>query len=179
MAVLERFRMAARMRRVGAAVLTSVLLCATSLLGARSAQAGTPTGVAKYVFAEMNRERAAHHVKALHWSVRLTSSSHSHNAQMVRYDTLSHQLGHESALGDRISHTTFPWRMCGENVGWNSVRSTSGALALQRMMYNEAAPYNGHRLNILNKRFDYVGIDVRVDNAHHKLWLTTDFAATT
>jgi uncharacterized protein YkwD len=45
------------------------------------------------------------------------------------------------------------------------------------MMYNEVAPNNGHRLNILSTRFKDVGIDVVIDTTHGKLWLTEDFAS--
>jgi hypothetical protein len=50
-----------------------------------------------------------------------------------------------------------------------------GALAVQKMMYNEVAPNNGHRLNILNRHFVNVGVDVYLDSTHHKLWMTVDF----
>ena len=42
-------------------------------------------------------------------------------------------------------------------------------------MYNEVAPYDGHRLNILNRHYRDVGIDIYMDAAHHKMWLTQDF----
>jgi uncharacterized protein YkwD len=42
-------------------------------------------------------------------------------------------------------------------------------------MYNEKAPNNGHRLNILSSKFRQVGVDVYLDRTHHKVWLTTDF----
>lgn len=164
-------------RRVHATAVA--LLCASgvSMQAASAASAATPS-VAQSVFSEINQERAAHHLPALHWSIRLTSSSHSHNVAMAATNTMSHQVRHEAGLATRVTRTTFPWRICGENIGWNSQQTRAGAVALERMMYGEKAPNDGHRRNILNRRFNYVGVDVYRDNVHHKIWLTTDFAGT-
>jgi len=42
-------------------------------------------------------------------------------------------------------------------------------------MYNEVAPYNGHRLNILSRTYRDVGVYIYMDGTHHKMWLTVDF----
>jgi hypothetical protein len=43
------------------------------------------------------------------------------------------------------------------------------------MMYNEKAPYDGHRVNIQYPYFANVGVDVLIDTTHQKVWLTVDF----
>jgi uncharacterized protein YkwD len=48
---------------------------------------------------------------------------------------------------------------------------------LELLMYREKPPNDGHRRNILNHGFRNVGVDIYVDAAHHKLWLTTDFGS--
>mgnify|MGYP003694421825 CR=1 FL=1 len=48
-------------------------------------------------------------------------------------------------------------------------------LAVQKAMYNEKPPDDGHRQNILNSKFVDVGIDVINDSEHGKVWLVTDF----
>jgi uncharacterized protein YkwD len=53
--------------------------------------------------------------------------------------------------------------------------TSGGVLLLQRLMYNERPPENGHRVNILNRHFRDVGIDIYMDRVHHKVWMTTDF----
>ena len=63
----------------------------------------------------------------------------------------------------------------GENIGWNTDLRTQGIQSLERDMYNEKAPDNGHRLNILDKHFTQVGIDIYYDAAHQKIWFTQDF----
>jgi hypothetical protein len=42
-------------------------------------------------------------------------------------------------------------------------------------MYNEVAPNDAHRVNILSTTYREVGIDIYMDNVHHKLWMTQDF----
>ena len=63
----------------------------------------------------------------------------------------------------------------GENIGWNSDQTLSGVRYLEREMYREKAPENGHRLNILDHSFRDVGIDVYFDKTHNKMWFTQDF----
>jgi uncharacterized protein YkwD len=65
--------------------------------------------------------------------------------------------------------------MVGENIAYNSSRSESGVLAVQKAMYDEKPPDDGHRQNILNSKFVDVGIDVINDSEHGKVWLVTDF----
>jgi uncharacterized protein YkwD len=50
-------------------------------------------------------------------------------------------------------------------------------LAVQKAMYDEKPPNDGHRQNILNSKFVDVGIDVINDSEHGKVWLVTDFGS--
>jgi len=127
------------------------------------------------VLAELNDERASHGLPALKMNSKLVSSAHAHNLAMAKANTLSHQLNGEAALGSRVSAAGYRWSMVGENIAYSSDRSQSGVLAVQRAMYNEKPPNDGHRRNILNKSFVDVGIDVINDSAHGKVWLVTDF----
>ncbi|WP_375485613.1 CAP domain-containing protein [uncultured Jatrophihabitans sp.] len=139
------------------------------------AQTSTERSYAISVLHLLNSERHAHHLGALRNDHHLVSSARSHNLAMARANTMSHQVRGESALGRRVDRAGYHWTWAGENIGYNGRISRSGVLALQRAMYNERAPYNGHRLNILNSHFKNVGIDVYIDRTHHKFWLTSDF----
>jgi uncharacterized protein YkwD len=130
---------------------------------------------AAHVVSLLNAERSAHGLASLRANVSLISSAHAHNLAMARRDTLSHQVSGEAAYTRRISNAGYVWSYAGENIGWNSSISLSGALALETAMYNEKAPDDGHRLNILSRNFTDLGVDVYFDNVHHKLWLTEDF----
>ncbi|MGI3782182.1 MAG: CAP domain-containing protein [Janthinobacterium lividum] len=126
------------------------------------------------VLDELNAERAQNGLKALRRSDQLTYSAHRHNLAMAQQNTLSHQLPGEASLGDRVT-VFYAWSSCGENIAWNSQRSQAGALALETSMYDETAPNDGHRRNILSTSFVDVGVDVIDDSTHGRIWLTTDF----
>ena len=130
---------------------------------------------AKAVLAELNDERANHGLPALKLNSKLVSSAHTHNLAMAKANTLSHQLSGEAALGSRVSAAGYRWSAVGQNIAYNTSRSQSGVLAVQKAMYNEKPPDDGHRKNILSKTYADVGIDVINDSVHRKVWLVTDF----
>lgn len=123
----------------------------------------------------INAQRKAHHLAPLTMNWNLRVSARRHDVTMARYNTMSHQLRGEADFSRRMTSAGYNWSWAGENIAWNSSISQSGVLVLQKLMYNERAPYDGHRRNILNPNFRDVGVDVYIDWAHHKVWLTTDF----
>lgn len=125
--------------------------------------------------AEINRERAAHRLRPLRWNVQLGLSARRHDVAMSLANTMSHQLPGEAYFAKRITAAGYKWTWAGENIAWNSRMDTTGVIQLERMMYNERPPYDGHRRNILSSHFTDVGMDVYLDRKHHKVWLTTDF----
>jgi uncharacterized protein YkwD len=172
-------------RRRLVVLLVALVLAVTALVGPQSsspAHAATPrltttttAAFARSMLTLLNRERAAHRLRPLAMNSRLILSAHRHNLTMARTDTMSHQLPGEAFFASRITRAGYRWQWAGENIGWNSMLTTSGILALERTMYNEKAPNNGHRLNILSTRARQVGIDVYYDARHHKVWFTQDF----
>ena len=127
------------------------------------------------MLATLNAERKAHHLPALRMNSRLIRSAHVHNGAMAKRNTMSHQLPGEPYFATRISQAGYRWVAAGENIGWNSDESDGGLQTLEREMYNEKPPMDGHRQNILNRTYREVGIDVYFDWAHHKMWYTQDF----
>ena len=125
----------------------------------------------------LNQERHAHGRRPLKMAFRLRLSAHRHNLRMAADNTMSHQLPGEAFFASRISDTGYRWRAAGENIGWNTALTLRGLLSLEREMYHEVAPNDGHRLNILSTTFRQVGIDVYYDQTHHKIWFTQDFGA--
>jgi uncharacterized protein YkwD len=155
--------------------LVVALLPMTVAAPAASAMTTTEATWAHAVLSLLNHERALHGLPALTSDYRLVNSAHAHNLKMAAYNTMSHQLPGEPWLGTRISRAGYSWTYIGENIGWNSEITQSGVTALESLMYNERAPYDGHRLNILSSGFRNIGIDVYIDSTHHKVWLTEDF----
>ena len=148
---------------------------ATKSASSSASDYATRSDWAKAVLAELNAERANHDLPALKLNSKLVSAAHTHNLAMAKANKLSHQLSGEAALGSRVSAAGYHWSAVGENVAYNSSRSQSGVLAVQKAMYNEKPPDDGHRRNILSKTYVDVGIDVISDSVHGKVWLVTDF----
>jgi uncharacterized protein YkwD len=138
--------------------------------------AATASSYARAMLSLLNRERHAHGKRPLKMAYRLRLSAHRHNLHMAARNIMSHQLPGEPFFATRISNAGYHWSAAGENIGWNSQMNQAGLLALERQMYNEKPPDNGHRLNILSSTFTQVGIDVLFDRKHHKIWFTQDFA---
>ena len=175
------------LRRVTVLLVTAALALATLLLTREpSAHAAAPrtrittantAAYARQMLGLLNQERRAHGRRPLTMAWRLRESAHRHNARMAKANVMSHQLPGEAFFATRISRTGYKWRAAGENIGWNSNLTASGILALEKEMYHEVAPNDGHRVNILSRSFTQVGIDVVYDARHHKLWFTQDFGA--
>lgn len=146
-----------------------------------AATSSAPAGIvdepafANAVLSQLNSERAAHGLKPLVSDSRLICSAYHHNLAMSQADTMSHQLPNEPDVGARESACGYSWSRWAENIGWNGDMTSSGAQALETAMYNEVAPNDGHRQNILSPALVNIGISVILDNTHHKLWLTEDF----
>jgi uncharacterized protein YkwD len=153
---------------------------AASAAAAASARALPKTPASARIFATamlhmLNTERRAHHLPPLSMNAKLIRSAHVHNLAMAKADEMSHQLPGEAFFADRISAAHYNWTSAGENIGWNSAMNRPGLRALENQMYTEKAPDNGHRLNILDKSFRNIGIDVYFDKTHNKMWFTQDF----
>jgi uncharacterized protein YkwD len=141
-----------------------------------SSMTSTEFAIANAVLNLMNSERKAHGLAPYRGNSALLRSSRGHDIKMATANTLSHQLPGEPVFTTRITNAGYHWSWAGENIAWTADRSETGALNLEKMMYNEVAPNNGHRLNILSTHYVDVGVDILIDNIHGKLWITQDFA---
>ncbi len=171
-------RVRANLRRVVLGTVVASTLSAGILVAATPASAGPIYSNGPYamaVFAKLNAQRAAHHLPALRMDNRLNYSAYYHNIAMKNRNLMSHQVPGEASLGPRILARGYRYSYAGENIGWNSAMSAAGAVQLENIMYAERAPNNGHLLNILNRSYTNVGVNVVVDSAHHKIWLSVDF----
>jgi uncharacterized protein YkwD len=148
-----------------------------------SASAATPSAATGRSYATamlktLNAERKSHHLGALKMNTKLIASAHSHNLTMARTNTMAHQERGEAAFSTRITRAGYSWRAAGENIGWNSVQTNAGLQSLEKSMFAEKAPNDGHRRNILNGTYRDIGIDVYFDKTHHKMWFTQDLGRT-
>ena len=177
-------RAARRAGRLRALVLIAALLggfavAVTATAGPAGASIPTRTklenSIAWKIHTLINTERRKHGLPAVRMNSRLRMSARRHDVRMAHDDTMSHQLPGEPYFGQRILNAGYRWTYAGENIAWNSDMSGSGVVLLENLMYREKPPYNDHRLNILSSHYKAVGVDVYLDLAHHKAWLTTDF----
>jgi uncharacterized protein YkwD len=128
------------------------------------------------MFVLLNQERRLHGKPAVLGVMSLRNSAHEHNLMMAQDNLMSHQCPGEAAPSTRITLAGYRWSAWGENVGWTSTEDEWGLLQMEKFMYNEVAPNDGHRLNILGS-YKNVGIDVYFDPVHHIMWYTQDFGA--
>ncbi len=164
-------------RSLATAAALVVGLLAPLLVGvpAASARTATEAGWAAAVQSVINSERHDHRLPALAANSHLVSAARSHNLRMVKVDALSHQCRGESSLGTRLSRAGYRWTSAAENIGWSSTVSKAAIIAVQRAMYHEKAPNDGHRRNQLSRAYNELGVDIYIDSRHHKVWLTIDF----
>ena len=130
--------------------------------------------MANSMFALLNLERAANHLPRLGGSPTLVKSALAHNLVMAKDNLMSHQCPGEASPGTRITRAGYAWRAWAENIGWDTDETITGIQNMERLMYGERAPNDGHRLNILG-HYTAVGVSVYIDTVHHKMWYTQDF----
>lgn len=99
-----------------------------------------------------NRMRRGHGLASLIRSAALSQAAQEHAQEMAARRTMTHTGADGSSAGTRISREGFYWRIWGENV---AAGQTSAEQVVQNWM---ASP--GHRANILNWRFQYIGIGI-------------------
>jgi uncharacterized protein YkwD len=137
---------------------------------------GVQAQAARALFDATNSFRQQNGVPAVVWSDALQRSAHQHNLAMAAANLMTHQAPGEASFDTRISDQGVPWLSVGENVGFNTDRTVAGALALHTTMINEVAPNDDHKVNKLDPLFTTLGVDVYLDAATGKLWLTEDYA---
>jgi len=102
----------------------------------------------------LNRERARRHLRALRLDRRLTGAAQRHSEDMVAHGYFAH-----GDFGARIRHSGWTrhrssW-MIAENIGYGSGAMGTPAGIVDAWMHSA-----GHRANILERRFRYIGIGI-------------------
>ena len=138
-----------------ASVVFAALIPATS---ATSATCWNYTDKERSFSKRINESRVNHHVGRLKLDPQLSRVAIKQTRSMVD----KNKLYHTPNLGNRVTR----WTMLAENVGYgHTVRS------LHKMFMDSS----GHRANILNRQYEYVGVGAK--EAHGWLWVTVVFQA--
>jgi hypothetical protein len=113
----------------------------------------------------INAERAAVGVAPLKLELRLNDAAETHSDWMLDADVFSHTGAGGSSAGARMSASGFDFSgswSWGENIAWQSERGAAGVADDVANLHVALMNSPGHRANLLNPNFDYVGIGVEV-----------------
>lgn len=163
-----------------AAAGTGVLPAPSRTVGRPSTPPATPesasNAIAHALVSALNKARRDAGLPALAWSPRLQRSAAGHNEAMAQAGQLGSRVTGEPALGARQANQGVLGNYAAEVVGSTGTLSSAGAQAVQQAMLAEQAPNDSRRQTLLSGAVDTVGIDVLLDPAHGRLWVTEDFA---
>jgi uncharacterized protein YkwD len=113
----------------------------------------------------INQERTERGLGPLLMDDRLTLAARRHTELMIGKHELTHKLVDEQVLRDRVALTGIDFEIAGENVAYDADTPHSH----DAFMHSP-----GHRANILNPKFNAVGIGVM--RSGNLMWVTEDFA---
>ena len=124
-------------------------------------------GQEKLVFHTTNAIRAINGVHALNNSDKAADCVRKHCIDMSARDYFSHDTPEGVTSAQRLRKDGIEYTKCGENLatGWQD------AFGLADGWYNSS----GHRVNMLDKNFDYVGIGVVKGNSSYPLYAGQNF----
>ncbi|HET9742642.1 MAG TPA: CAP domain-containing protein [Terriglobales bacterium] len=150
-------------------LLTALCLCISVMIGfgslLASAQSITSTtDMAKQILQWTNEERAKVHASPLTWDGHLAVAAQLHSNEMAKQSALSHQFQDEPTLSQRLSERGARFSAAAENVGF------AGTAEELQSGWMHSPP---HRANLLNPRYDHVGI--AITRVGDRLWATEDF----
>jgi hypothetical protein len=142
------------------------ILILTCIAAVPSVRAASPsTDAERELLRLINKERARKGTQPLEMDERLTEAARVHSEEMAQRKQLSHRFPNEARLQDRLSKTGVPFDAVAENVA----HSSSAANAHIELMNS-----SGHRANILDPKYNAVGVGV-IERDNH-LYITQDFA---
>ena len=142
---------------------TLILLCVASVSSAGAASAAMDAE--RELLRLINQERTSRGAQPLQLDERLSEAARVHAEEMAERKQLSHRFPDEPRLQDRLAKTGVPFDSVAENVA----HSGSAANAHVELMNS-----SGHRTNILNPKYNAVGIGV-IERDNH-VYVTQDFA---
>ncbi len=128
----------------------------------QTARPGTPGAFRQRVVVLTNNRRRNRGCGNLVRNRALDRAAQTHTRKMANRNQLSHQLPGEPSLGVRVRRAGYNWRMVGENIasGWPTPESVVRAWMNSR----------GHRRNILNCRYQHIGVGYVVSGSGTPYW---------
>ncbi|EEE36364.1 allergen V5/Tpx-1 family protein [Rhodobacteraceae bacterium KLH11] len=139
--------------------------------------------VEREMLALINQERTSRGLDPLQLETRLNESSEDHSEWMLDTDRFSHTGQGGSSATQRMQAAGFDlsgsWRT-GENIAWQSERGAPGISDDVAQLHQNLMNSPGHRANILNPDFKYIGIGIEEGDmqGYDAVMVTQNFAAT-
>ena len=143
----------------------------------------TASEVEREMLALINQERTSRGLDPLQLERQLNESSEDHSAWMLNTDRFSHTGSGGSSATQRMQSAGFDlegsWRT-GENIAWQSERGAPGISDDVAQLHQNLMNSPGHRANILNPDFKYIGIGVETGDMQgfDAVMVTQNFATT-
>ncbi len=142
-----------------------VMFCA--VLGSSAAAfAQFDPAEAHQLLEQANSARAKEGLPPLAWNDKLTQAAQEHAQWMANAHLLSHQVGNEPSLTERVAATHLAFSSVAENIAFSSDKSED--------FHNDWMHSPGHRANLLSRSSDAVGIAVLNHNGSY--YAVEDFA---
>ncbi|WP_170474768.1 CAP domain-containing protein [Ruegeria arenilitoris] len=135
------------------------------------------------MLALINQERESRGLDPLLMETQLNDSSEDHSAWMLDTDRFSHTGEDGSSATQRMRAAGFDfegsWRS-GENIAWQSERGAPGISDDVAQLHENLMSSPGHRANILNPDFRYIGIGIETGDmrGYDAVMVTQNFATT-
>ncbi len=143
----------------------------------------TASTVEREMLALINQERTSRGLNPLELERNLNESSEDHSTWMLDTDRFSHTGQGGSSATQRMQAAGFDlsgsWRT-GENIAWQSERGAPGISDDVAQLHQNLMNSPGHRANILNPDFKYIGIGIEEGDMRgfDAVMVTQNFAAT-
>ncbi|WP_170397086.1 CAP domain-containing protein [Ruegeria arenilitoris] len=143
----------------------------------------TASNLERQMLALINDERTSRGLQPLKLELQLNDSAEDHSEWMLQTDIFSHTGQGGSSATQRMRDAGFDftgsWRS-GENIAWQSERGAAGASDDVVQLHQSLMNSPGHRANILNPDFEYIGIGIEEGNFNgwDAVIVTQNFATT-
>lgn len=143
----------------------------------------TASTIEREMLALINEERTSRELNPLQLETNLNASSEDHSTWMLDRDIFSHTGAGGSSATQRMQAAGFDlsgsWRT-GENIAWQSERGAPGISDDVAQLHQNLMNSPGHRANILNPNFEYIGIGIETGDMQgfDAVMVTQNFGAT-
>ena len=136
----------------------------------------------------INEERISRGLSILQLEKKLNKSAEDHSQWMLKEDIFSHTGEGETSPHERMVEANFQFSghwFSAENIAWQSTRGADGLIDDVEDLHTALMNSAGHRANILNPNFQYIGIGIEEGDFSHgaftydSLMVTQNFARTT